>query len=465
MRERVAAGRGAVGAAAALDHTTPSDHDRVIDLIRAAAITGVVLGHWLIDEFYSADGQVLERSSLGQVPSMWPLTWVFMVMPLFFFVGGWSNKRSWDGAQRRGLSYGAFLDRRMHRLLAPTLVYLGVLFGLSILVRLRPELLGGRFTAQTAALATQPLWFLGVYLAVIALTPATLAAHRAWGWGAAAALAALAVTIDAVRFDLGVETVGLINVLVVWVLVHQFGYLDADGRFRPPVAAGFAVVGFGVLSLLVALGPYPARMVGAPGDAWSNIHPPNLALLALAIGQIGLVELLRPALARLLLRPRLWLAIVMVNTVVMSLYLWHQVAHMGAAALLLPLGWPVPPAGTAAWWAATIGMVLASAVVLAAIVAVVRPAEHRPAPRTMPAQRWRSAVAAVAVGSAALGMLALAGTTVTRLAEWTPVLGPVQASPLLGLVLVVAAAVTFAVLRGSAHPADEGVQSGPGPAA
>lgn len=459
MRQRVAAARGAFGAdaAAALDRRTPSDHDRVIDLIRAAAITGVVLGHWLIDEFYSVDGQVLQRSNLGQVPSMWPLTWVFMVMPLFFFVGGWSNKRSWDGTQRRGRSYGAFLDRRMHRLLVPTLVYLGALFGFSVLVRLQPELLGGRFTEQAAALATQPLWFLGVYLAVIAFTPATLAAHRAWGWGAVGALAVLAVAIDAVRFGLGVETVGLVNVFVVWVLVHQFGYLDADGRLRGPLAVGFVIGGFGVLSLLVALGPYPARMVGAPGDAWSNIHPPNLALLALAIGQIGLVELLRPTLARLLLRPRLWLVVVTLNTVVMSLYLWHQVAHMAAAALLLPLGWPVPPAGTAGWWAATMGMVLASGLVLTAIVAVVRPAEHRPAPRPMPGQHWRSAVAAVAVGCAALGMLALAGTTVTRLAEWTPVLGPVQASPLLGLALVVVAAATFAVLRRGARPIDDPV--------
>lgn len=464
MRERVTDARGAVGtgAAAAVDRGTPSHHDRVIDLIRAAAILGVVLGHWLIDEFYTADGQVLERSNLGQVPSLWPLTWVFMVMPLFFFVGGWSNKRSWDSVQRHGLSYGAFLDRRMHRLLGPTLVYLGVLFGLSVLARLRPELLGGRFTEQTAALATQPLWFLGVYLAVIALTPVTLAAHRAWGWGAAAALVALAVAIDAVRFGLGVESVGLVNVLVVWVLVHQFGYLDADGRFRAPVAAGFAIVGFGMLSLLVALGPYPARMVGAPGDSWSNIHPPNLALLALAIGQIGVVELLRPALARLLLRPRPWLVVVMVNTAVMSLYLWHQVAHMVAAALLLPLGWPVPAAGSAGWWAATIGMVLASATVLAAIVAVVRPAEHRPAPRPMPPQRWRSAAAAVAVSAAALGLLALAGTTVTRLAEWTPVLGPLHASPLLGLVLVVAAAGTLAALRRSPRPADEPRAGGAG---
>jgi hypothetical protein len=301
---------------------------------------------------------------------------------------------------------------------------------------------------QTAALATQPLWFLGIYLAVIALTPVTLAAHKRWGWGAVAVLAAIVVLIDVARFGLGLQTVGLANVVFVWVLIHQLGYFDAEGRIGRGTAWALLAGGYLGLSLLVALGPYPARMVGLPQDSWSNAHPPNLAMLALGLGQIGAVELLRPMLARLLLRPRLWLAVASVNTAIMSLYLWHQVAHMIAAGVLLPAGYPLPTAGSWAWWAATLVMVAASGLVLALIVVVVRPAEHRPAPAVMPPDRWRSVAATVAVVSAGLGMLALAGTTVTRLGETTILLGALPASPLLGLVLVLGATVTFALLRG-----------------
>ena len=406
-----------------------------------------MVGHWLVAELYLADDEILERSNLGQVPSMWPLTWVFMVMPLFFFVGGWSNRRSWESIRANGGSYGAFLDRRVQRLLRPTLLYLALLFAAAVLIRLWPGMLGGRVTHQTAVLTTQPLWFLGIYLAVIALTPATLAAHKRWGWGAAVALAAFVVAVDVTRFAWGVEGLGLLNVFGVWVLVHQLGYLDGDGRIGRRTGWVFLVGGYGALSLLVALGPYPARMVGVTGDEWSNAHPPNLAMLALACGQIGAVEVLRPWLARTLRRPRWWLAVVLVNTVIMSLYLWHQVAHMVAAGILLPLGYPVPAPGSLAWWAATIGMVLASAAVLALIVLLVGPAERRPPPTPMPADRWRSVAAAFAVVSAGVGLLALAGTSVTRLAETTAVLGPLRASPLLGLLLVVASSAAFPLLR------------------
>ena len=48
----------------------------------------VVLGHWLAVLVTWEDGTVTGENALNVVPDLWPLTWVFQVMPLFFFVGG-----------------------------------------------------------------------------------------------------------------------------------------------------------------------------------------------------------------------------------------------------------------------------------------------------------------------------------------------------------------------------------------
>ncbi len=192
-------------------------------------------------------------------------------------------------------------------------------------------------------------------------------------------------------------------------------------------------------------------MIGITGEEVSNVSPPNLALLALACCQIGVLELLRRPLARLTAVPRVWLAVVAVNGVILSLYLWHQTAHVLAAAVLLPLGYPTPPVGSAAWWLATLGMVLVSALVLAVIVALVRPAEHRPPPPPVPPGAWRAWVAGVAFVLLTVGLLVLAGTPVTDLGRTTDVRGVLVASPLIGLLAVLLAAVLLWALRRSSR--------------
>jgi hypothetical protein len=52
--------------------------------------------------------------------SRW-LTWVFPVMSVFFFVGGFSNGVSWDGLQKRNGSYASWLESRLRRLLGPVI--------------------------------------------------------------------------------------------------------------------------------------------------------------------------------------------------------------------------------------------------------------------------------------------------------------------------------------------------------
>src|SRR3972149_4205714 len=61
----------------------------------------------------------------GVASGLWLATWLFQVMPVFFFVGGFSNLVTYDSFKRRGESTGAFVRSRVGRLLRPSLVFLG----------------------------------------------------------------------------------------------------------------------------------------------------------------------------------------------------------------------------------------------------------------------------------------------------------------------------------------------------
>ena len=103
---------------------TPAERDRWIDLLRAVSIAVVILGHWLVAVVVWEDGTVDGFNALERIPGLWPLTWVLQVMPLFFFVGGFSNLVSLRSAHRRGEGYAGFLQGRFARLLRPTVAFL-----------------------------------------------------------------------------------------------------------------------------------------------------------------------------------------------------------------------------------------------------------------------------------------------------------------------------------------------------
>ena len=88
---------------------TPSTRDRAVDFLRAASICAVVFGHWFIALIYWERGVVGVRSAVGVQAGMWLGTWFFQVMPVFFFVGGFSNMITLDAFHRRGDSTWAFV--------------------------------------------------------------------------------------------------------------------------------------------------------------------------------------------------------------------------------------------------------------------------------------------------------------------------------------------------------------------
>jgi len=426
-----------------------AERDRFVDLLRGVSIVAVVVGHWLVAGMDWGDAGLAESSTLAAVPSMWPLTWLFQVIPVFFFVGGYANKHSWESVRRRGEGYAAFVDRRVHRMVRPTGVLLAVLAVVALVVAASGAHLR---LGSVSGILLQPLWFLGVYLAVIALTPLTLALHRRWGWQVLPVLAALALLTDVGRIGLGIESVGNLNVLFVWALVHQLGYLYADGLLGQRVGVGLAAAGLAAVSLLVALGPYPARMVGVPGDRVANMHPPTVAVLALGVAQVGVAILLRPMLLRWLDRPRVWVAVVFTNLSIMTAYVWHQPVLIAVSRAALPAGFPQPDPGTPSWWASRVLWLALLAGVLAVVVVALRRAEQVPPPPAAPATRMGTITAALAVLLLFLGFLALAATDALHPLEARAVLGGLAASAIAGLLLVVGATALLTGTRRGRGP-------------
>ncbi|MFF3533186.1 acyltransferase [Streptomyces sp. NPDC002466] len=388
---------------------TPATRDRYVDLLRVASLAAVVLGHWLMAAV-TPDGV---GNLLAVVPALQPLTWLLQVMPVFFFVGGFSHALSYRSLLRRRARdprgsadsvYSAFLRARLQRLLRPTTVFV-LLWGAAALVI---QLLGGGggLTGTTLRMVTQPLWFIGIYLAMVAFTPPLLKLHERYGWGAFAGLAGAAAAVDVLRFAAGVPYVEFLNFAFVWLAVHQLGFLRADGRIRrPALLAGAGLAG---ACALVAFGPYPLSMVGMPGEKVSNMAPPTLALLCHGLWLVGAVELLRAPAARLLERPRAWRTVVAANGVAMTAFLWHLTAMFGVYGAMLALDVPLPEPATAAWWAQVPLRIALAAALTAALVAAFRTFE-RPA---SPAPATGAPATAAATGS---GPLAALGATLCLL--------------------------------------------------
>ncbi|HEV8297592.1 MAG TPA: acyltransferase family protein, partial [Acidimicrobiales bacterium] len=109
-----------------LVRATPATRDRYVDFLRGASILAVVFGHWFIAMPWREGGVIGVRGAVGRTPGMWLGTWLFQVMPIFFFVGGFSNLVALDSVRRGGASTGTFLWSRVKRLLIPSLFFLAV---------------------------------------------------------------------------------------------------------------------------------------------------------------------------------------------------------------------------------------------------------------------------------------------------------------------------------------------------
>jgi fucose 4-O-acetylase-like acetyltransferase len=416
--------RGSRPTAAEVEAATPAHRDRYVDFLRAASLAVVVVGHWLMAAVEYHDGRLGATNVLRDVPPARLLTWALQVMPLFFFVGGFANSASWSAARRDGASYGAWLGSRVRRMVRPAAAY-AVVWTL-LAATLAAADVGNGTVATLDKTVALPLWFLAVYLVVVALAPALLAAHRRLGWAVPVALAAGVAVVDLAHWTVDVPVVGWANFVLVWLFAHQLGFLWRDGRLPARAVTGWALAGAGLAALVVLTGPgpYPVSLVGGMGEARTNTDPPSLALVAATLLQVGLALAVRRSVDPVLARPRAWAVVVGANRVAMTVYLWHLTALVAVSALVLPRGWfPSPERATAAWWAwrpAWLAVLAAAVVPLVALFARVERA-RRPHRRTTPS--GAAVVAGALVSAAGMAVLALHGFSVPGAPLELPVVG------------------------------------------
>ncbi|MFE9190920.1 acyltransferase [Micromonospora sp. NPDC007208] len=349
--------------------------DRAVDALRAYAIGGVVLGHWLVTGLVlTGDGGLHQASPLTALPNLAPMTWVLQTLGLFFFTAGFGSTRS---LARYPGGAGGWLAGRLRRLLLPTVALLGV--GAAVLLAATVVGTSDDTLAVALRLAVSPLWFLLPLVILVAVTGPLRAAVRRWGVARCGtpAVAVVAAADLAVRLLPAGVDLPPVTVLAAWSVPYLLGVAHADGRLDgrragATLAAGGAVA----LAALLAL-DYPVSAVGVPGAGVSNLNPPSLLVVALAVTQVGLGLLARPALYRLLTRPLPGRAVTEVNRFAVRIYLWHQPVLVAVTALTARSGLALPGLHTipddAGWVLARFCWLPLLAAVLVTVVRVGQP--------------------------------------------------------------------------------------------
>ncbi len=316
------------------DASTPThQRDPYVDFLRALSLIVVVLWHWAFTILEWRDDGPHATSPLGFTRGLWLATWLFQVLPLFFFIGGYVHLKSWDRAHARGVKMHSFVLRRIRQLLIPATIVCFVWIALGSLIGAYFNLQG---VGRAVKLVVSPLWFLAVYLCLVALLPLSLWLHRKAGLLAVIWLAGGAMLVDVIRFGKGIEEAGWLNMVLVWGLAHQAGFFYQK-IVDSPRHNDWALLWTGLFGLvgLVGSGLYPGTMVGVPGERFSNIGPPTFVIVALLLFQIGTAELLRPGMQIRLRRPRWRRLNEVVNEFSLPLYLVHSTGM----ALFLFVAW------------------------------------------------------------------------------------------------------------------------------
>lgn len=304
-----------------------STRDRFPDLLRSLALGAVILGHWTMGAISVTQDGLHVGNVLNVNRHLWPLTWLLVLIPLFFFVGGFSNATSLSRAAQRGKTGAQWVGARLKSLLLPVLPFLLIvlaLVGVALAAGVRTELV-----LTVAVVVLMPLWFVAVYAVLAVLTPLMWGLHKRFGIWVVVGLVVLACLTDTVRTVVDEPLIGYLNYVFVHGTMQQFGFFYFDGRLQK-VARGrgagwlvaWAVGAFAVLCAVVATPVWAASMVGMSGER-SNMNPPSIPSLLHGLVLIPLVMLAYPWLKSRIDRPRVARVLDIAAANSMRAFLWH----------------------------------------------------------------------------------------------------------------------------------------------
>ena len=386
---------------------TPADRDRAIDVIRITALIGVVVGHTVMAISVIRNHVLIWDNLLTASPVFAAMTWIFQIMPLFFFAGVAACEASW----RPGTNWGGWLMKRCTRLFRPVFYYFGFwAVTLTVLSAVLPR----HVYDPIAGVSIQLLWFLGAYVLVLAAMPAlkriTTTARLATG--VAMVYGSIAV-IDMIRLHwTAAAPLGYLN-LAVWLIPGMFGIAYRRQLLSGRAALGTAVALLAVNVALIHRGPYELSMVGTGDHRLSNTSPPSLLLAGHAIILSALAILAAPAIARWAQRPRVWWLAAIGNSGAMTLYLWHMPVLLGVHLLFDSLGYPRYP-GQPHFLVVSVVQLLIVVAVVAVLFIALRPLENNPL------SGWDGVPAITSVwrGTAVGTLLCMAGVATLAAIRW-----------------------------------------------
>jgi hypothetical protein len=210
-------------------------------------------------------------------------------------------------------------------------------------------------------LPVQLVWFLGVYLVLVAVAPLLVRLSGPW---AVAAWLVVILGVDLLRIHVN-EAIGWANLILVWGLFAALGTrLDRLRTLPRALLAAGAIVFAASAIIAIVIGPYSPALISTDAvEGISNLAPPTIVLALVGLAQICILLLLWPLLQRVLDRDRLWVPVAIFASRAMEIYLWHMLVFTLAIAGMLALVL-APTALSPLWWLQHIAV---AAVVLAVV--------------------------------------------------------------------------------------------------
>lgn len=299
----------------------------------------VILGHLtlaVIDR--GPDGAIRGANVLELHPG---LAWLAMLapMPVFFAAAGWANATATPRSAAPRLR---------------TLVGLAavVVVSWSTLSMLEYAVLGGGAIADGARIATQPLWFLAVYvpLAAFGSDVARWAEHPMVAIGGSLVVLG---ALDIARFAHGApDAIGWPGFFLAWGVPWLLGAWwrrrwQAGWTNERRTGAALVVIGsVCAVGLVVFAGYHPALIDAVEGQR-SNTTPPGLFTATAAIVQVGLLMVVATWLDRV---AELYRGVFdRGGEASVAVYVWHLSALALCAAVVAAGVW-APERFSGAWW-------------------------------------------------------------------------------------------------------------------